>query len=50
MALFSFIGVNVIGDISDQFPMDTYIIDYSDFFKLLNLLYMLSIADFYPDM
>lgn len=25
-------------------------IDYGDFFKLFNMLYMLSTLDFYPDM
>lgn len=49
MAVWAYIGTSIIGDISETVELDRNIIDYSDFFKLFNLLYMLSILDFYPD-
>jgi hypothetical protein len=50
MALWGFIGVNTVGMVDSEISKDTNIINYSDFFKLYNLLYMLSILDYYPDM
>ncbi len=49
MSLWSFIGLNTVGMIEGEISKDDNIIDYSDFLKLLNLLYMLSIMDYYPD-
>ena len=49
MALWTFIGINTVGMIEGEVAKDNNIIDYSDFFKLYNLLYMLSIMDYYPD-
>lgn len=50
MAIWTFIGINLIGNIDDDIMFDKNLMDYNDFFKLFNLLYMLSILDFYPDM
>jgi hypothetical protein len=50
MGVWAFIGTNIIGDITGEITLDTSLIDYSDFFKLFNLLFMLSTLDFYPDM
>jgi hypothetical protein len=50
MALWAFIGINTVGMIEGEINKDDNIIVYSDFFKLYNLLYMLSILDYYPDM
>ena len=50
IAVWAFVGINLIGDISDQVPLDTLTVDYSDFGKLSFMLYILSTLDFYPDM
>jgi hypothetical protein len=49
MALWAFMGMNTVGMIEGEITKDDNIIDYADFFKLYNLLYMLSIMDYYPD-
>lgn len=49
MALWAFIGMNTVGMIEGEISKDDNIIDYADFFKLYNLLNMLSIMDYYPD-
>ncbi len=50
MAIWTFIGVNLIGNIDEEISYDKNIMDYSDFFELFDMLYMLSILNFYPDM
>jgi hypothetical protein len=50
MAVWSFIGINIIGNIDEDISFDRNIMNYNDFFELFEMLYMLSILDFYPDM
>ena len=50
MGLWAYIGNNLIGDLGPDVKLDTLLMDYSSFFKLFNMLFMLSILDLYPDM
>ncbi len=49
MGVWAFIGVNILGDISNELILDDLVMDYSDFFKFFNMLNLLSRLDFYPD-
>jgi len=48
MSMFAFIGINLLP--SDIPTVDKNVQDYTDFFKLLFMLFVLSTLDFYPDM
>ncbi len=49
MAIWTYIGNNLMSEINQEIELDDLLLDYGDFFKLFNLLNMLSILDYYPD-
>ncbi len=50
IALWAFIGINLIGDLNSIVPYDNLSSDYSNFMNLSYMLYLLSFMDYYPDM
>ncbi|KAL4476164.1 hypothetical protein ABPG74_009897 [Tetrahymena malaccensis] len=48
-SFWAYVGMNLIGDIYNDPAVDTSIIDFRDFFKASNSLYIFSSLDLFPD-
>jgi hypothetical protein len=49
-SFWAFIGINLIGDLDEDIIIDTTVADTSNFWQMMNLLFILSTLDAYPDL